>query len=51
MKKVGRYSDLYTSRGPVRHRGITKRFKTAVDVFVMPEDSVRNFIFSLDGDK
>ena len=34
MKKVGKCSDLYTSRGPVLHRIITKKIKTAVDVSV-----------------
>ena len=35
MKKVGKCSDLYTSRGPVRHRLKTRRTKkTAVDVCV-----------------
>ena len=40
MKKVDKCSDLYTSRGSVRHRLIPslKRTKTAVDVFV-PGDS------------
>ena len=42
MKKLGRCSDLYTSRlWSVRHRRITKKFESAVDISIVPEVRVR----------
>ena len=51
MKKVGKFSDLYTSRDTVLHdslRIITRSIKTAVDVSIVPGVSLPQLL-SFDG--